>query len=70
MVDLGLRNALLSKELVAVAWHLLENVIFLESKRRHYQIWIGKTDNLEVDFVVRDKDGYTQYIKVVYTVTE
>lgn len=70
LVDLGLRNALLGKELVADAGHLLENVIYLELRRRNYQIWIGKTDNLEVDFVVRDKDGYTQYIQVAYTVKE
>ena len=70
LVDLGLRNALLGKKLVADAGHLLENVIYLELKRRNYQIWIGKTDNLEVDFVVRDKEGYTQYIQVAYTVKE
>jgi uncharacterized protein len=45
-------------------------VIFLELLRRNNQIWIGKTDNLEVDFVVRNKDGYTQYIQVAYTVKE
>ncbi len=70
LVDLGLRYALLGKELTADAGHLLENVIFLELLRRNYQIWIGKTDNLEVDFVVRNKDGYTQYIQVAYTVKE
>ncbi len=70
LVDLGLRYALLGKELTADAGHLLENVIYLELLRRNYQIWIGKTDNLEVDFVVRSKDGYTQYIQVAYTVKE
>ncbi len=70
IVDLGLRYALLGKELTADAGHLLENVIFLELLRRNYQIWIGKTDNLEVDFVVRNRDGYTQYIQVAYTVKE
>lgn len=70
LVDLGLRYALLGKELAADAGHLLENVIYLELLRRNYQIWIGKTDNLEVDFVVRNKDGYTQYIQVAYTVKE
>lgn len=70
LVDLGLRYALLGKELTSDTGHLLENVIFLELLRRNYQIWIGKTDNLEVDFVVRDKDGYTQYIQVSYTVKE
>ena len=70
LVDFGLRYALLGKELTADVGHLLENVIFLELLRRNYQIWIGKTDNLEVDFVVRDKAGYTQYIQVAYTVKE
>ena len=70
LVDLGLRYALLGKELAADAGHLLENVIYLELLRRNYQIWIGKTDNLEVDFVARDKDGYTKYIQVAYTVKE
>ncbi|MDQ5928538.1 MAG: uncharacterized protein QG594_312, partial [Bacteroidota bacterium] len=43
LVDLGFRNALLGKELVSDAGHLLENVIYLELKRRNYQVWIGKT---------------------------
>ena len=70
LVDLGLRYALLGKELAADTGHLLENIIFLELQRRNSQIWIGKTDNLEVDFVVRDKNGYTKYIQVAYTVKE
>ena len=70
LVDLGLRYALLGKELTADAGHLLENVIYLELLRRNYQIWIGKTDNLEVDFVARNKDGYTKYIQVAYTVKD
>jgi predicted AAA+ superfamily ATPase len=67
---LGLRNALLGKELSADAGHLLENIVFLELQRRNYQIWIGKADNLEIDFVARDKNGYTKYIQVAYTVKE
>ncbi len=70
LVDLGLRYALLGKELTADMGHLLENVVFLELLRRDYQVWIGKTDRLEVDFVVRNKAGYTQYIQVAYTVKD
>ena len=70
LVDLGLRYALLGKELTTDMGHLLENVIFLELQRRNMQIWIGKIDNVEVDFVVRDKNGYTQYIQVAFTVKE
>ncbi len=68
LVDLGFRNALLGKELASDTGHLLENIIYLELKRRNYQIWIGKTNNLEVDFVVRNNEGYTQYIQVSQSV--
>ncbi len=70
LVDLGLRYALLGKELSSDTGHLLENVIYLELLRRNYQIWIGKTDNLEVDFVARDQAGETRYIQVAYTVKD
>jgi predicted AAA+ superfamily ATPase len=70
LVDLGLRYALLGKELSADVGHLLENVVFLELQRCNEQVWIGKADNLEVDFVVRGKDGYTKYIQVALTVKE
>jgi predicted AAA+ superfamily ATPase len=68
LVDLGFRNAILGKELASDAGHLLENIIYLELKRRNNQIWIGKTSNLEVDFVVRNNKGFTQYIQVSQTV--
>lgn len=68
LVDLGFRNALLGKELASDAGHLLENIIYLELKRRNNQVWIGKTNNLEVDFVVRNNEGFTQYIQVSQTV--
>ena len=68
LVDLGFRNAILGKELASDAGHLLENIIYLELKRRNNQVWIGKTNNLEVDFVVRNNEGYTQYIQVAQTV--
>lgn len=68
LVDLGFLNALIGKELASDAGHLLENIIYLELKRRNSQVWIGKTNHLEVDFVVRNNEGFTQYIQVVQTV--
>jgi predicted AAA+ superfamily ATPase len=68
LVDLGFRNALLGKELASDSGHLLENIIYLELKRRNNQIWIGKANNLEVDFIVRNNNGFTQYIQVAQTV--
>jgi predicted AAA+ superfamily ATPase len=67
-VDTGFRNALLGKELTSNSGHLLENIIYLELLRRNNQIWIGKADLSEIDFVVRNRDGYTQYIQVSQTV--
>ena len=70
LVDLGFRNAILGKELASDAGHLLENIVYLELIRRNYQVWIGKVNNLEVDFVVRNNDGFTQYIQVSQTVQD
>lgn len=70
LVDLGFRNALLGKELASDAGHLLENIVYLELIRRNYQVWIGKVNNLEVDFIVRNNEGFTQYIQVSQTVQD
>jgi len=70
LVDLGFRNAILGKELTSDAGHLLENIVYLELIRRNYQVWIGKVNNLEVDFIVRNNDGFTQYIQVSQTVQD
>ena len=52
-VDMGLRKVLLGPRAFD-AGHILENVIYLELLRRHRRVYIGKVDNLEVDFVVMD----------------
>lgn len=70
LVDLGFRTSLLGKELVSDAGHLLENVVYLELIRRNNQVWIGKVNQFEVDFIVRNNDGYTQYIQVSQTVQD
>ena len=50
-VDLGLRRILLGNGSLADIGHILENVIFLELKRRGYKIYTGRLDDLEVDFI-------------------
>ena len=67
MCDLGLRNYLLGgiKDLGSI----LENVIFLELKRKGYQIYIGKYDDLEVDFVLKNNDGI-KYVQVALSVRD
>ena len=63
--DLGLRNYLLGG--VKDYGSILENIIFLELKRRGYEIYVGKYDNQEVDFVIRNGDGL-KYIQVALSV--
>lgn len=67
-VDLGLRYTLLGKRGVDVG-HILENVVYLELIRRGYQVYIGKIDELEVDFVAMDQSGCS-YFQVAATVRE
>ena len=70
LVDLGFRTSLLGKNLVSDSGHLLENIVYLELIRRNNQVWIGKVNQFEVDFIVRNNDGYTQYIQVSQTVQD
>lgn len=66
--DLGFRNALIGKELGGDMGHLLENVVYLELVRRGGQVWIGKAGEREVDFVMKDKGGWTTYYQVAWSV--
>ena len=67
--DLGLRTYLLGRNHSKDLGHILENVIFLELKRRGYRIYIGKNDTNEVDFVVEKEDDYI-YIQVALSVRD
>lgn len=44
---------------------VLENIVFLELKRRGYQVYIGKLDQREVDFVAELKEQ-KRYFQVAY----
>jgi predicted AAA+ superfamily ATPase len=46
-----------------------ENVVFLELRRREYEVSIGKVDAAEVDFVAV-KDGGVEYYQVALTVRD
>ena len=67
-VDLGLRWAMLGRDASRDMGHLLENVVFLELKRRGAKISIGKVGDKEVDFIVRDSQGRIAYYQVAWTV--
>ena len=59
-VDIGLRWLLLSQSGTDVG-HILENVVYLELLRRGYEVYIGKVDTLEVDFVAMNQEGNTYF---------
>ncbi len=65
--DLGLRRLLLGE--IRDTGSILENVIFLELKRRGYEIYVGKNNDKEVDFVVKNNDGI-KYIQVSLSVRD
>ena len=44
---------------------VLENIVFLELKRRGFKVFVGKFDNREIDFVA-EKKNHKIYIQVAY----
>ena len=68
VTDLGLQKVLLSNSKSNLG-HKLENIVYLELLRRNYKVFIGKVNNLEVDFVA-EKDGFTEYYQVSQTVLD
>ena len=47
---------------------ILENIVYLELRRRGYEVHIGKHDDLEIDFVA-DRAGRRLYVQVCYRLT-
>ncbi|MBQ9119003.1 MAG: ATP-binding protein [Lachnospiraceae bacterium] len=68
IVDIGLRNAMLGNTGRDIG-HILENVVYLELIRRGYEVYVGKLDDVEVDFVAKNENGL-KYIQVAATVRE
>ena len=69
VVDQGLRSYLLGKKADSDMGHILENIVYLELLRRGYKVYIGKVDDLEVDFVAENRDGL-KYYQVALTVRD
>lgn len=68
LVDVGLRRMLLGSRAFD-AGRILENVVYLELLRRYPEVYVGKVNTLEVDFVAIDEDGLN-YFQVAATVRD
>lgn len=62
--DIGMRHALLSYKESELPG-MLENLVYLELRRRGYNVYIGKLGEKEIDFIA-EKNGTRLYIQVTY----
>lgn len=60
LVDQGLRS-LVSGSRSKDVGHVLENIVYLELRRRGYQVCVGKVGNQEIDFFVEKGDDKAYY---------
>lgn len=69
VTDFGFKYYILNNKTVEIP-QILENLIFLELKRRRFKVATGKVDDKEVDFIVKDTSDQIKYIQVAVTVLE
>ena len=66
--DLGIRYFMLGRK-IGDRGHILENIVYLELLRRGYEVYVGKIDEYEVDFVAINNKGRI-YIQVCETLKD
>ena len=67
VVDPCFAKVRLKKAVLKDRSHWLENMVYLELVRQNKEVFIGKRNNLEVDFVAVDYNDYTSYYQVSWT---
>ena len=65
--DLGFRAIYFNNE--QDIGQALENIVYLELRRRGYEIYVGKFDSQEVDFIAV-KGSFKMYVQVAYLLAE
>jgi hypothetical protein len=68
VADLGIRYFVLGRK-IGDYGRILENVVYLELLRRGYDVFIGKVDDYEVDFVAINSSGRL-YVQVCETLKD
>ncbi len=68
LADTGLKNTIVGYSLENYG-HSIENVVYLELLRRGYQVYVGKNDTKEIDFVAINKEE-TRYFQVTETLAD
>lgn len=68
LADTGLKNTITGYNLENYG-HTIENVVYLELIRRGYQVYVGKCDNKEIDFVAIN-ERETRYFQVSETLAD
>lgn len=68
IVDTALRKTFLGKK-TGDFGHQIENLVYLELKRRGFEIFVGKINDKEVDFMAQ-KDGKLEYYQVALSVAD
>lgn len=66
--DTGLKNFVAGYNLENYG-HSIENIVYLELLRRGYQVYVGKNDTKEIDFVAINKEE-TRYFQVTETLAD
>lgn len=68
LVDIGFRNIILGDKRSDIGF-VLENIVYLELLRRGYKVYIGKVNDLEVDFIAENNEERI-YIQVSASVLD
>ena len=66
--DIGIRNMLCADKRNVDLEKVLENVVYLQLKRRGYDVYVGQLDGKEIDFVARRGDE-TAYYQVALSIS-
>ena len=67
--DLGLRNMIRGGDVATDIHKLMENAVFLHLIQSGYNVFVGKLDDREIDFVA-EKHGRKVYVQVALTVMD